>query len=174
VSYTREPSSAKKSRDTWRPIGGRSELGAGTDQQAVSNPRGINGATVDPRRLNTTGESQRSSERGALVSYFRDIADIPTLAKEEEVLLAKEIEVATLAFRDGMMKVSWTAREAVRIWRSSEEFHPRSARIGRSRSPGGPACPSRSPRRSTPSIAPTSRTSSNRCFAAPAWSSSVR
>jgi len=117
VSYTREPSSAKKSRDTWRPVGSRSELGAGTDQQAVSNPRGISRTTVDPRRLNTAGESPRSSERGALVSYFRDIADIPTLAKEEEVLLAKEIEAATQAFRDGMMKVPWTSREAVRIWR---------------------------------------------------------
>jgi RNA polymerase primary sigma factor len=117
VSSRREPSSASKSRNTWRRIGSQSELGAGTDKQAVANPRGIGGVRVDPRRLNTAGESQRSSERGALVSYFRDIADIPTLKKEDEVLLAKEIEAATLAFRDGMMSVPWTAKEAVRIWR---------------------------------------------------------
>jgi RNA polymerase primary sigma factor len=73
---------------------------------------------VDPRRLNTSGESTRSSERGALVSYFRDIAEIPTLGKEEEVLLAKEIEAATLAFREGMIRIPWTAVEAVRIWRT--------------------------------------------------------
>jgi RNA polymerase primary sigma factor len=117
VSSRRELSSSKNGGNTWRRIGNPKELGAGTDKQAVADPRSIGGVRVDPRRLNTTGESQRSSDRGALVSYFRDIADIPTLGKEDEVLLAKEIEAATLAFRAGMMKVPWTASEAVRIWR---------------------------------------------------------
>jgi RNA polymerase primary sigma factor len=92
------------------------ELGAHTDGDAVGEPRAIDGLRVDPRRLNTQGESTRSSDRGALVSYFRDIAAIRTLKKEEEVLLAKEIEAATLAFREGMVRVPWTAAEAVRIW----------------------------------------------------------
>ena len=116
MSSRREPPCARKRRDTWRRIGSQNELGAGTDKQAAANARRIGGVKVDPRRLNTAGESQRSSERGALVSYFRDIADIPTLGKEDEVLLAKEIEAATLAFRDGMMRVPWTAKEAVYIW----------------------------------------------------------
>jgi len=100
--------------------GGRqsAELGADTDGDAVQELQTIGGVRVDPRRLNTSSESQRSSERGALVSYFRDIADIPTLKKEEEVLLAKEIEAATLAFREGMLGVPWTAAEAVRIWQT--------------------------------------------------------
>ena len=84
----------------------------------MSNARAIGGVRVDPKRLNTSSESTRSSERGALVSYFRDIAEIPTLGKEEEVLLAKEIEAATLAFRDGMLAIPWTSLEAVRIWRT--------------------------------------------------------
>ena len=71
---------------------------------------------VDPRRLNTTGEAERSSDRGSLVSYFRDIAEIPTLLKEQEVLLAKEIEAATHELREGLVTVPWTACEAVRIW----------------------------------------------------------
>jgi RNA polymerase primary sigma factor len=104
-------------RATWRRIAPDSELGAETDAQAVQSARAIGGVRVDPRRLNTSTESQRSSERGALVSYFRDIAEIPTLSKEDEVLLAKEIEAATLAFREGMLAVPWTAKEAVRIWR---------------------------------------------------------
>ena len=116
MSSRREPSRAKNSRNTWRQVGSRRELGAGTDQRAVANPHGIAKLKIDPRRLNTTGESQRSSDRGALVSYFRDIAEIPTLTKEDEVLLAKEIEAATLAFREGMVHVPWTAKEAVRIW----------------------------------------------------------
>ena len=83
----------------------------------MKNVRSIGGVRVDPKRLNTSTESQRSSERGVLVSYFRDIAEISTLKKEEEVLLAKEIEAAVLAFREGMVAVPWTAMEAVRIWR---------------------------------------------------------
>jgi RNA polymerase primary sigma factor len=94
------------------------ELGAHTDGDAVQAPQAVGALRVDPKRLNTTGESQRSSERGALVSYFRDIAEIRTLKKEEEVILAKEIEAATLAFRDGMVRVPWTAAEAVRIWQN--------------------------------------------------------
>jgi hypothetical protein len=142
VSSRREPSSASKSRNTWRRIGSQSELGAGTDKQAVANPRGIGGVRVDPRRLNTAGESQRSSERGALVSYFRDIADIPTLKKEDEVLLAKEIEAATLAFRDGMMSVA-AARPRARIWvpasiRSSARSKRCGASAGRRSWPASP------------------------------------
>ena len=106
----------ERRRRTWRRIAPGHELGAETDTAALKNPRSIGGVRVDPKRLNTTTESQRSSERGALVSYFRDIAEIPTLKKEEEVLLAKEIEAAVLAFREGMVAVPWTSMEAVRIW----------------------------------------------------------
>ncbi len=97
-------------RATWRRIDPGSDLGADTDGAAVK------GIKVDERRLNTTKESQRSSERGALVSYFSDIAEIATLTKDQEVILAKEIEAATLGFREGMVSIPWTGMEAVRIW----------------------------------------------------------
>jgi len=103
-------------RATWRRIAPENELGQETDAQAVKGARAIGGVRVDPKRLNTEKESQRSSERGALVSYFKDIAQIATLKKEEEVILAKEIEAATLAFREGMVNTPWTGKEAVRIW----------------------------------------------------------
>ncbi len=99
--------------DAKRPAG--RELGAETDREAVRRPKET-AVRVDPRRLNTTGEPERSSDRGSLVSYFRDIADIPTLAKEQEVLLAKEIEAATRDLREGLVHIPWTAAEAVRIW----------------------------------------------------------
>jgi RNA polymerase primary sigma factor len=100
-----------------RPRGGSdAELGADTDEAAVRNPGAIGRVRVRPERSNTAGENERSGERGSLVSYFRDIADIPTLAKEQEVLLAKEIEAATLEFREGIIRVPWSAAEAVRIW----------------------------------------------------------
>ncbi len=106
----------ERRRATWRRIAPGDELGQETDAQAVRNARGMGGSRVDLRRLNTQRDSQRSTERGALVSYFRDIAEIATLTKEQEVLLAKEIEAATLGFREGMVQVPWTAKEAVRIW----------------------------------------------------------
>ena len=96
--------------------GSDAELGADTDSEAVLDSGPIDRVRVRRERLNTEGESERSGERGSLVSYFRDIADIPTLAKEQEVLLAKEIEAATLEFREGVMRVPWSALEAVRIW----------------------------------------------------------
>ena len=123
MTARRDLSIEKKRRAIWRKIAPGHELGAETDAVALKNPRSIGGVPVDPKRLNTTTESQRSGERGALVSYFRDIAEITTLKKEEEVLLAKEIEAATLAFREGMEALVWTSLEAVRIWRGLKSEH---------------------------------------------------
>jgi RNA polymerase primary sigma factor len=99
-----------------RDAGSEAELGLDTDAEAVRESGPIDRVRVRPERLNTQSESERSGERGSLVSYFRDIAQIPTLAKEQEVLLAKEIEAATLEFREGVIRVPWSSAEAVRIW----------------------------------------------------------
>jgi len=117
VSFRKDLSIEERRRATWRRIAPEHELGAETDKTTVKNVRSIGGVRIDPKRLNTTTESQRSSERGALVSYFHDIAAIPTLGKEEEVLLAKEIESAVLGFREGMVNLPWVAKQAVGIWR---------------------------------------------------------
>jgi RNA polymerase primary sigma factor len=114
TSRSRQASQPERKSLVERPKS-TAELGADTDRQVVREPK-AGAVRVDPRRLNTTGEAERSSDRGSLVSYFRDIADIPTLAKEQEVLLAKEIEAATRDFRDGLVQIPWTAAEAVRIW----------------------------------------------------------
>ena len=108
-------SAARKSEAPARPAAKTRELGSETDREVVRRPK-ERAVRVDPRRLNTTGEAERSSDRGSLVSYFRDIAEIPTLLKEQEVLLAKEIEAATHELREGLVTVPWTACEAVRIW----------------------------------------------------------
>ncbi len=96
-------------RDVARPAARRSELGAETDGAALSRPEKI--ATPAAR---SSEEAPR--DRSALVSYFRDIASIPTLTKEHEVILAKEIEASTIAFREGMLSILLTAREVLRIW----------------------------------------------------------
>ncbi len=136
--FPKDLSIEERRKKTWRRIAPGNELGAETDAAAVKNPRSIGGVRVDPKRLNTTTESQRSSERGALVSYFRDIAEIPTLKKEEEVLLAKEIEAAVLAFREGMVAVPWTSMEAVRIWRGLKSENRATGKMCESFGSGSP------------------------------------
>lgn len=98
------------------------ELGAETDFQALAT---VDQLVAHAARLATlrTAEDARDRERSALVSYFRDIAAIPTLTKDHEVLLAKEIEASTRAFREGMRSIPLTAHEVIGIWRElkSEE-----------------------------------------------------
>jgi RNA polymerase primary sigma factor len=94
----------------------RGGLGVGTDFASL--------ATVDQLVAHAArwsaaraGDDVRDRERSALVSYFRDIAAIPTLTKDHEVLLAKEIEASTLAFREGMRSIPLVADEVIAAWR---------------------------------------------------------
>ncbi len=52
-----------------------------------------------------------------LVAYFADIAHIPTLSREEQVLAAKEFEESNRAFQEALYQVPWVAREVVARWR---------------------------------------------------------
>jgi RNA polymerase sigma factor (sigma-70 family) len=63
------------------------------------------------------------TEHGAepLAAYFAEIAHIPTLNREEQLLLAKEIEAATYAWRSTLYAVPWTARELTRLWRERRD-----------------------------------------------------
>lgn len=83
---------------------------------------GKNGAAknivIDESRLNTSREETRSRDRSALGSYFDDIAAIPTLTKEEEVMLAKEIEASTYEFKTNVLSIPYTAKEVLAIWHS--------------------------------------------------------
>ncbi len=71
---------------------------------------------IDESRLNTSKEETRSRDRSALGSYFDDIASIPTLTKDQEVMLAKEIEASTFEFKMGVLAVPYTAKEVLSIW----------------------------------------------------------
>lgn len=67
-------------------------------------------------RARRKADPDRPRERNALVAYFADIGSIPTLTKDQECMLAKEIEAATLAVKHGIMSIPFTAAESVRIW----------------------------------------------------------
>jgi RNA polymerase primary sigma factor len=52
-----------------------------------------------------------------LVAYFADIAHIPTLSREEQMLAAKELEEATRGFQQALYQIPWVADEVVARWR---------------------------------------------------------
>jgi len=82
--------------------------------------------------------AERFEEREPLAAYFGDIAAIPTLLKEEEVLLAKEIESATHDFREAILSVPLTAREVVSLWRRLKEENRVSGKMSEAFGSPGP------------------------------------
>jgi RNA polymerase sigma factor (sigma-70 family) len=75
-------------------------------------------------RNNTTGATRAmpaedldpGRERRPLESYFQEIGGTRTLKREEEVILAKELEAATADLRDALYKVPCSARHVVERW----------------------------------------------------------
>jgi RNA polymerase primary sigma factor len=72
---------------------------------------------ADSGNQNVDPDEEVARNRNTLLSYFNDIAHIPTLTKEQEVMLAKEMESATLEMREAILRVPLTWREAVDNWR---------------------------------------------------------
>jgi RNA polymerase primary sigma factor len=58
-----------------------------------------------------------SELRESLAAYLADIAETPTLDREQEIILSKEIRSADHELRDAVLCVPWAANEVVRIWR---------------------------------------------------------
>ncbi len=71
------------------------------------------------QRLPATGGGRLSPGASAepLVAYFADIAHIPTLSREEQMLAAKELEEATRLFQEALYQIPWIAQEVVARWR---------------------------------------------------------
>ncbi|MEN8184654.1 MAG: sigma-70 family RNA polymerase sigma factor [Myxococcota bacterium] len=73
---------------------------------------------MDPKdRANQRPQQQPRGEENALPAYLADIAHIPILSREEQMLLAKENEAATYGYREALYRIPRTGREAVRLWR---------------------------------------------------------
>ncbi len=92
------------------------ELGVETDEKMIDGGRWADPPIVDPEHSNVDPEEEAARNRNTLLSYFNDIATIPTLTKDQEVMLAKEMESATFEMRGGILSVPFTWREAVNIW----------------------------------------------------------
>ncbi len=83
--------------------------GAGAAQANPQAPRGA--APAVPAE-----ELDASRDRRPLESYFQEIGGTRTLKREEEVVLAKELESATAALRLALYAVPASARHVVRRW----------------------------------------------------------
>jgi RNA polymerase sigma factor (sigma-70 family) len=70
----------------------------------------------DPDHSNVDPADEISRNRNTLLSYFGDIAGVRTLRKEEEALLAKEMESANRELRTGILSVPFSWRHIVRHW----------------------------------------------------------
>jgi RNA polymerase sigma factor (sigma-70 family) len=73
---------------------------------------------TDETRATARGAGRFSPGASAepLVAYFADIAHIPTLSREEQMLAAKELEEATRSFQQALYRMPWVAEEVVARW----------------------------------------------------------
>jgi RNA polymerase primary sigma factor len=76
-----------------------------TTAQAAGATRAVPAEDLDPGR-----------ERRPLESYFQEIGGTRTLRREEEVLLAKELEAATQELREALYAIPLCARHVVKRW----------------------------------------------------------
>jgi RNA polymerase primary sigma factor len=114
------------------------ELGEETDGKMMKGGGWADSPVVDPEHSNVDPEEEAARNRNTLLSYFNDIASIPTLTKEQEVMLAKEMEAATFEMRTGILSVPFTWREAVDIWRGLQAENRVTAKMSEAYGSGTP------------------------------------
>jgi RNA polymerase primary sigma factor len=78
---------------------------AAATRPATGAARAVAADDLDPGR-----------ERRPLESYFQEIGGTRTLRREEEVILAKELEAATADLRDALYQIPCCARHVVERW----------------------------------------------------------
>ncbi len=80
--------------------------------KAADKPAEKSGAT----RAVSADELDPGRERRPLESYFQEIGGTRTLRREEEVILAKELESATIELREALYAIPCSARHVVARW----------------------------------------------------------
>jgi RNA polymerase sigma factor (sigma-70 family) len=84
-------------------------------EQTASGSAAASRATGAARAM-SADELDPGRERRPLESYFQEIGGTRTLRREEEVLLAKELEAATADLRDALYAIPFCARHVVERW----------------------------------------------------------
>jgi RNA polymerase primary sigma factor len=96
--------------------------------EAVKKPAEKNGAT----RAVSADELDPGRERRPLESYFQEIGGTRTLRREEEVILAKELESATADLRDALYAIPCSARHVVTRWDALRSLSHTGAKLSES------------------------------------------
>jgi len=95
-----------------------------TKTSAASTAKETAGAATPPPAAPTMGatavvaaeELDPGRERRPLESYFQEIGGTRTLKREEEVVLAKDLEAATASLRDALYAIPISAKHVVARW----------------------------------------------------------
>ncbi|MBW2692290.1 MAG: hypothetical protein JRE57_06620, partial [Deltaproteobacteria bacterium] len=87
-------------------------VGTETVAATTEKPEEKSGAT----RAVSADELDPGRERRPLESYFQEIGGTRTLRREEEVILAKELESATAELREALYAIPCSARHVVARW----------------------------------------------------------
>jgi len=86
------------------------------DQVQTASKKQAGRATMGATPVVAAEELDPGRERRPLESYFQEIGGTRTLRREEEVILAKELEAATADLRDALYQVPCCARHVVERW----------------------------------------------------------
>jgi len=126
------PSGAKAAPAAAKAGAAKKPAASARAQIAASRPK------AKPRKASSRQDPDRPRERNALVAYFADIGSIPTLTKDQEVMLAKGIEAATADVKQGILSIPYTARESVRIWLQLQDDNRVTGKMSESFGSGSP------------------------------------
>ena len=103
--------------ESHRRIEGRSVKHEETQRQPTINATGVTvRTTTGAARAVAADELDPGRERRPLESYFQEIGGTRTLRREEEVILAKELEAATGELRDALYAIPCCAQHVVERW----------------------------------------------------------
>ncbi len=125
----KQPTAKKKkavaAKTVEAPVATATAAKAGSSASAKGAAKGATqGANKDTEAKPTMGatavvsaeELDPGRERRPLESYFQEIGGTRTLKREEEVVLAKDLEAATAALRDALYAIPISAKHVVARW----------------------------------------------------------
>ena len=108
------------------------ELDFGEPSAARRAPR------FDAEHSNVDRDDEIARSRNTLLSYFGDIASIRTLRKEEEAMLAKEMEAASFEMRTALLSVPYAWRHILAHWHRLQNEQRVTAKMSESYGSGIP------------------------------------
>jgi RNA polymerase primary sigma factor len=87
-----------------------------TQRAAITGAAPVRATAGGAARAVAADELDPGRERRPLESYFQEIGGTRTLRREEEVILAKELESATAELRDALYAIPCSARHVIERW----------------------------------------------------------